>query len=100
SFLFPAAVIPLDCGSGRDEEPSGEKVLRLIQNPPGDAKSGENYVSQSTQIAATANRHSARDNSPVLHLLGCATVGSARFAVQICSIRAVRSPSGSAMLVL
>src|SRR5882724_12996917 len=31
SFLFPATFRFLDCGSGRDEEPCGEKVLRLIQ---------------------------------------------------------------------
>jgi hypothetical protein len=31
-FLFsPAALDFWDCGSGRDEEPSGENVLRLIQ---------------------------------------------------------------------
>jgi hypothetical protein len=31
SFFFPAELVFWDCGSGRDEEPSGEKVLRLIQ---------------------------------------------------------------------
>jgi hypothetical protein len=32
SFLFPAELILWNCGSGRDEEPSGEEaVLRQIQ---------------------------------------------------------------------
>jgi hypothetical protein len=29
--FFPAKLILWNCGSGRDEEPSGEKVLRPIQ---------------------------------------------------------------------
>jgi hypothetical protein len=35
------------CGSGRDEEPSGENVLRLIQNPLNDAEFGKNLASLS-----------------------------------------------------
>jgi hypothetical protein len=31
SFFFPAELIRWNCGSGRGEEPSGGKVLRLIQ---------------------------------------------------------------------
>jgi hypothetical protein len=30
-FFFPARGDSVDCGSGRDEESSGENVLRLIQ---------------------------------------------------------------------
>jgi hypothetical protein len=31
--LIPPLIVSVDCGSGRDEEPSGEDVLRLIQDP-------------------------------------------------------------------
>jgi len=52
---FPAELLLWNCGSGRDEEPSGGKVLRLIQIRLTIPKSGENYASLSSQFAATPN---------------------------------------------
>jgi len=52
---FPAELLLWNCGSGRDEEPSGGKVLRLIQIRLTTPKSEENYASLSSQFAATPN---------------------------------------------
>ena len=76
---FPRAVLDsVNRGSGRGEEPSGGKVLRLIQIRFSDAEFGKNLASLSNQFAAAVNllsdswqpkssqlrfqRHAARDN--------------------------------------
>jgi len=43
SLLFPAQLFHWNNGSGRDEEPSGEKSPP-DQNPVSDAEPNENYV--------------------------------------------------------
>jgi hypothetical protein len=49
-------VLFLRLQSGGDEEPSREKVLRLIQDPFGDAKSLKNLASVSSAIDTNADR--------------------------------------------
>jgi len=52
---FPAALLFWNCGSGRDEEPSGGKALRLIRIRYNDVEFGKNLAKQSRQFAASAN---------------------------------------------
>jgi len=57
SFFF-AKVAFWKRGSGRDEEPSGVKVLRLIQDPFNDTECGKNLVGLSRQFPGSSNRRS------------------------------------------
>jgi hypothetical protein len=54
--LFSPLVVSVGCGSGRDEEPSGREVLRLIRDPFSDVESARNYASLSSQFAARSDR--------------------------------------------
>jgi hypothetical protein len=53
---FPPALILLSAGLERDEEPSGEEVLRLIQIRFSDAEFGKNLAKLSNHFAASADR--------------------------------------------
>jgi hypothetical protein len=56
SFLFPALCTLLGCGSGRDEEPSGEGGSPPPDSDPfSDVEFAENYANLSSGKNATAN---------------------------------------------
>src|SRR5262245_10417172 len=58
-FVSPAPVVhSSSCGSGRDEEPSGDKSPPPDSDPFSDAESGENNGCQSSQFAADADSSS------------------------------------------
>jgi hypothetical protein len=59
-FLFPAELIIGVAGSGRGEEPSGGKVLGLIQIRLSAAEFSENYGGLSSQSRASACRRFQR----------------------------------------
>ena len=54
-FVFPLLRF-LDCGSGRDEEPSGGKALRLIQIRLATPSFEQISAARQVQIVASANR--------------------------------------------
>src|SRR4030095_10365241 len=62
-FVLPATLILRFAGPGRDEEPSGGDILRLIQDPFSDVEFGKNLASLSSQFAARAN-HRCMGDSP------------------------------------